>query len=164
MFKRFVLVLVLLLLFAVPVLALAQDEAAPSEPIAVFSPPTPETVADGLIALMISIFAGAMVSPVTAPVVSIVKRLPFLSGFSGDQLNLAVAMVLSVLTWIAGIFGLAPQLDTLFQVIVALSPVFAGLFVNYASNQGIYQWAKGKRMPMVGYARTPTVYQSTVRG
>ena len=61
----------------------------------------------------------------------------------------------SVLTWLAGVFGLAPQLDTLFQVIVALSPVFAGLYVNYASNQGVYRWANRKNMPIVGFARTP---------
>jgi hypothetical protein len=163
--KRLLLAALLVILFAVPFLALAQSQDAPVEPVAVFTPPTPETVADGLIALLLSVFAGAIASPVTMPIVSVVKRLPFLDGFSGDQLNLAVAMLLSVLTWLAGVFGLAPQLDTLFQVIVALSPVFAGLYVSYASNQGLYRWANSKNMPIVGFARTPQrVQRSTVVG
>lgn len=99
-----------------------------------------------------AIFAAAMSSPLTVTVVSLVKRLPFLSAVPAQQLNLAVAALLSLIYWGAGVLGFSIQLETVAQVILALVPIFAGTLVNYSSNQGVYNSVKG--MPIVGYSRS----------
>lgn len=150
--KRFAVSLLLIVLFALLIVpALAQGDV-PTEPTAPFVPPSPDVVVNGVLTALAAIFAAAMSSPLTVTVVSLVKRLPFLSAVPAQQLNLAVAALLSLIYWGAGVLGFSIQLETVAQVILALVPIFAGTLVNYSSNQGVYNSVKG--MPIIGYSRS----------
>ncbi len=152
-FLHVLIVLALLVLFVAPVAA--QDAPAPVPPVFT-APDINEVLNAGLIALLAA-FSTGILSPLTSPIVSILKRLtaniPFFTGLSGDHWNLLVALILSLLVWGATSLGFAQELNTVYRLLYAILPIVTGIGANYAGNKAVYSATKGS-VPIVGYSRS----------
>lgn len=173
--KRIVLSILLVLSLAAPVTLAQEVEATeapelildqpldepvvdvPEETAPVFTPPAPGDVANGALLALLSLFATAIASPLTAPIVSVLKRVPFLQQFNGDQLNLGVAMILSVVAWGAASLGFAGQIDSVYRLIFAVLPILTGAGGNFIANQSVYKFGVKRSIPVLGYSRTGVV-------
>lgn len=150
--RRFWLVLTLVLtvlFFVTPIVALAQDTVPP-----LLDVPTPDDLAGGLLNFFMVALAAVLASPVTSTVVALVKRLPikWIQDASGQALNMSVAILLVLAVWGAQIIGAREQLDTLFKIILALGTVAVGTTFAARSSQGYYQnVASG--LPILGTSR-----------
>lgn len=162
------LVVLIMVLVAVPVLAQdATPEPTAEPPIVVDNPPAPtapvfEAPAFGdavqaLEAALVAILATAIASPITAPLVSLVKRLPFLATVPGNVINLGVAIVLSAVMWLGQAFGLAGQVDTAFKLLFVLLPFISGIGSNFVSNQAVFKAGVKQNVPVLSYQRTKSV-------
>lgn len=136
----------------------------------IFDPPSPLDVFNGTLLAFFSYFVSRGGSPLTAAVVSLLKRVPYfgdvvgtdeagnpLYRFNAHQLNLGVAMFLSVLVWGAAALGLSNGLNTIFELLLVSIPVLTGAGGNFIGNQKVYEWGKRKHVPILGYSRPETV-------
>lgn len=130
------------------------DTPAPSEP-PVFNAPNPDEVANAAFIALLAAFSTGILSPLTVVIVSLVKRikLGFIQAASGDQINLAVAILLSLVMWGANRLGYGPQISTGYKLLYAVLPILMGIGGSYLTTQAAYNSVRGK-MPVVGYART----------
>lgn len=121
----------------------------------VFSAPDPDTVINAAFIALLAAFSTGILSPLTATIVSLVKRIPLgiIQNASGEQINLAVAVVLSVIMWAGSHFGFGQQIVTGYKLLYAVLPILAGAGANYLSNQKVYEAVKGN-IPVVGYSRS----------
>lgn len=178
LFWLVVLVVSLSLLFAVVVSAQdVTDEPAPTlviitpgptsePPIVVDEPPAPvapvfeapafNDALQAFLAALVAIFASAIASPITAPLVSLIKRIPIplFQNMSGQVVNVLVALVLSAVFWVGQVFGFSAQVDTAYRLVYALLPFVAGAGANFLSNAAVYSVGKNNKMPVLGYQRS----------
>lgn len=134
----------------------------PEETPPVFTPAAPNDVFNGALLALFSLFASAIASPLTALIVSVLKRVPPFNvknadgsyKISGDQVNLFVALLLSVISWTAASIGFAGQLDSIYRIIFLVLPVLTGAGGNFVANQAVYEFGKRKNIPVLEYART----------
>lgn len=134
----------------------------PSDTAPVFTPPSPIEVLNGVILAFLSYFVMQAASPLTAAVVSLLKRVPWVGDvdtdgnprFSGQQLNFGVAILLSVVTWGAAALGLAGQLDTVFSLILVALPVLTGAGGNFIGNRKVFNWGVKNNVPVLSYTRS----------
>lgn len=174
--KKRVTVLLLSLCILLPFVATAQENPAPEPTVEVTAIPTsePPIVADeppaptapiftapafndalqAFMAALVAIFATAIASPLTASLVSLLKRIPALANVQGNVLNIVVAVLLSAVLWLGQVFGFAGQVDTAFKFVYAVLPFLVGIGANYLSNAAVYSVAKKSDMPVIGYARS----------
>lgn len=134
----------------------------------VFQAPNPDEVANAAFLALLAAFSTGILSPLTTLLVSLVKRikLPIIQAATGDQINLAIAVLLSLIMWGANRFGYGPQVTTGYKLLYAVLPILMGIGGSYLSSQAVYNGVKGK-MPVVGYQRTPkqaaTPLESTLK-
>lgn len=121
----------------------------------VFTAPDPDAVINAAFLALLAAFSTGILSPLTATIVSLVKRIPLgiIQSASGEQINLAVAILLSVVMWAGSHFGFGQQIVTGYKLLYAVLPILAGAGANYLSNQKVYEAVKGN-MPVVGYSRS----------
>lgn len=153
--KIWIALLALVVFFVMVAPAFAQD--VPPDTAPVFTPPQPADVWQTVLTALFAIFASAIASPLTSPIVSLVKRIPvpFIQGLTGDQLNLGVAGVLSLIMWGAVAVGFGKEADTVYQLIYAVLPILVGAGSNFVGNQSVYKFGVKKSIPVLGYSRTP---------
>lgn len=176
--KSIVMLLIMAGLFIAP--AVAQDVSTPAPevtveptavatsepPIVVDEPPAPVApvfeapalpdAIQAFVAALVAIFAMAIASPITAPLVSLIKRidLPFIQNLKGNEINLIVAVLLSAILWIGQLVGFGSQVDTGFKLVYALLPFLSGAGSNFISNAAVYSVGKRNDMPILGYSRS----------
>lgn len=129
----------------------------PPAPVApVFEAPALQDVVRAAIAALVAIFAAAISSPLTAPLVSLIKRIqiPFIQSLGGNEINLLVALGLSGILWVGQVFGYGSQVDTGFKIVYALLPFLAGTGSNFLSNQALYAVGVKQDIPVLGYMRS----------
>lgn len=119
----------------------------------VFESPAPSDVLSALVTALLAALSTAIASPLTATVVSVLKRLPAFANFTGEQLNLGVASLLTVLMWGAVALGYGAQADTVYQLLYAILPILFGIGGNFAGNKAVYNAANRNDVPVVGYQR-----------
>lgn len=121
----------------------------------VFQAPDTDAVINAAFLALLAAFSTGILSPLTSTLVSLVKRIPLgiVQGASGEQINLAVAVLLSVGMWAGSHFGFGQQVATGYQLLYAVLPILAGAGANFLSNQKVYEALKGN-MPVIGYSRS----------
>lgn len=120
----------------------------------VFEAPAPESVLTALVTALVAALSTAIASPLTATVVSLLKRFPAFDRFSGEQLNLGVASILTLVMWGAVALGYGTQADTAYQLLYAILPILFGIGGNFAGNKAVYSAASRNDVPVVGYSRS----------
>lgn len=120
----------------------------------VFEAPAPDSVLTALVTALVAALSTAIASPLTATVVSLLKRIPAFAGFSGEQLNLGVASLLTLVMWGAVALGYGTQADTAYQLLYAILPILFGIGGNFAGNKAVYNAASRNSVPVVGYSRS----------
>jgi hypothetical protein len=144
----------LVLLFAYTGSVLAQDVPVEQPP---FTAPDIGDVTQAAFLALLAALSTAIASPLTAVLVSILKRvpLPFVQKLTGDQANLIVAVILSVLTWGASLLGLTDHLNTIFKLLYAVLPIISGAAGNYLANKAMYQKVyKPAAVPIAGHSKS----------
>ncbi len=152
--KVWIALLALVVLFVLVAPALAQD-VPPPDTAPIFTPPDPAVVWQAALTALLAMFASAIASPLTAPLVSLIKRIPLLKEVPGEQINLVVAIILSVVMWGAVALGFGKEADAIYQLAYAVLPVLVSIGSGFVSTQGVYQYGVKKNIPVLGYARTP---------
>jgi hypothetical protein len=111
-----------------------------------------------LLAAIMAIIAGGMASPVTVPIVNLVKFIMAKVGWekavSGNVLAAIVAAVVTVVIWVARWAGVELQVNNVLDLLQTVIPpvvTFLGLF---AGQKSLFSWAVRKEVPVVGYQRT----------
>ena len=94
------------------------DNPAPTEP-PVFNAPNPDEVANAAFIALLAAFSTGILSPLTVVIVSLVKRIKVgvIQNATGDQINLAVAILLSLIMWGANRLGYGPQISTGYKLL-----------------------------------------------
>lgn len=121
----------------------------------VFTAPNPDDVINAAFLALLAAFSTGILSPLTATIVSLVKRIKisFIQNASGEQINLAIAALLSIVMWAGSHFGFGQQVVTGYKLLYAVLPILAGTGANFLSNQSVYEAVKGN-IPVIGYSRT----------
>jgi hypothetical protein len=111
-----------------------------------------------LLAAIMAIIAGGMASPVTVPVVNLVKFILAKVGqenlIGGNMLAAIVAAVVTVVIWVSRWAGVELQVNNVLDLLQTVIPpvvTFLGMFVGQKS---LFSWAVRKEVPVVGYQRT----------
>lgn len=157
MFKfRFYLVFLfsLVLLFAYTGAVLAQDVPVEQPP---FTAPDIGDVTQAAFLALLAALSTAIASPLTAVLVSILKRvpLPFVQKLTGDQANLLVAVILSGLMWGAQLLGLTNELNTVYKLLYAILPILTGISANFLANKAVYRKIyKPAAVPIAGHSNS----------
>lgn len=135
---------------------------APSDPYQLPIPAADEIANKGLQSLA-AMFSGLLVFIASTPLVSLLKVYipPFNMKnkdgeyrFSADQINLFVAIVISLATWGATLIGYGKQINAAWDILFRILPVFAAATGIYIGNQVGFSMASKVRMPIVGTSRT----------
>jgi hypothetical protein len=111
-----------------------------------------------LLAAIMAIIAGGMASPVTVPIVNLVKfimaKVGWENAVSGNVLAAIVAAVVTVIIWVSRWAGVELQVNNVLDLLQTVIPpvvTFLGLF---AGQKSLFSWAVRKEVPVVGYQRT----------
>lgn len=120
----------------------------------VFESPAPPDVLNTLVTALTAALSLAIASPLTATVVSLLKRVPAFERFTAAQLNLGVASVLTMIMWGAVALGYGTQADTVYQLLYAVLPILFGVGGNFLGNKAVYEAAKRNDVPVLGYSRS----------
>lgn len=124
--------------------------------------PQPDEVANKGLEALFALFSGLITFLATTPLVSLLKvyvppfNLKNKDGeylFTGDQINLIVAIIISLATWGATLIGYGTQVTAAWEILFRSLPVLASVTGVYFGTQTYYNTVKGK-MPLVGYSRT----------
>lgn len=153
--KRFVIGLLLIVLFgllALPALAQGDGPAEPTAPP--FGAPTPEEVVAGLLNAVLALFVAVPSSAFGVLVVSLVKRLPFTQGIAAPVINLVVGIVLTLVVWGAGALNLTTQLEKAVEIILTVAPILIGTGATSLMAAGTYNHLVKGKLPVVGYSRS----------
>lgn len=145
MFRIFI---VFVIVFAVVVPVLAQD----TPPTAVVPPV--EDAANALITMLTGLMAGAVGLPITVTLVALLKRIPALNVVSGELLALAVAGVITVITWIARRYGFEGQVNASLEFLQVIIPALSILIGNLVASAAAYRAASAVNAPVIGYKRS----------
>lgn len=155
---RWIPILLVVMLLSVGVVS-AQD-VPPTEP-PVFEVPSLTGVIGLLLGALVSGLAGAISSPLTAPVVNFLKWVANKVGWKwlveqpGSWWNVVVAALLCAVVWIADFLGLRPQVDDAYKLLYALLSYIAPIIMgNVIANQRVYQYAVTRSLPVWGYQRS----------
>lgn len=111
-----------------------------------------------LLAAIMAIIAGGMSSPVTVPIVNLIKFILAKVGqenlIGGNMLAAIVAAVVTVIIWVSRWVGVELQVNNVLDLLQTVIPpvvTFLGMFVGQKS---LFSWAVRKDVPVVGYQRT----------
>ena len=111
-----------------------------------------------ILAAIGSILAGGLASPVTEPIVSLVKwvlkRVGWEAQVSGDTISLAVAAVVTIVIWLSRRFGVELQIETVFDALVQLIPAITLMLGAFFGQKFVYQVAQRGSVPLFGYKRS----------
>lgn len=139
-------VLAVALLVIVPV-AGAQD-APPSLPVT----PLPDAGQSAL--QFLAGVAGALVTaPITLFAVGLLKRIKVLSAVKSEWLALIVAILLTVIYWIAQRTGYEVQLNSLLHAVEVAGPALVTLVGTLFGAGALYNSAASRNVPILGYRR-----------
>ena len=121
----------------------------------VFTAPDPDAVINAAFLALLAAFSTGILSPLTSLIVQLVKKIPllFIQKASGDQINLAIAFLLSLGMWGGNHFGYGQQIVTGYKLLYAVLPILTATGANYFGSQAVYETVKGK-IPLAGTART----------
>lgn len=145
-------ILLMLSILAGP--ALAQEQPEEVLPI-----PSVDTAARLLLATLLSIFGAMMDSPLTTFLVSLLKRVPFLTFISAKGLQFAVAAIIGVVYWILTAIGLGDQMNTALKFILAILPALNGLFTRQIASSLWYHASLAANVGVVSYKRPDRYHQ-----
>lgn len=142
---------VLALLVGVSILH-AQDvtPTPPSSPLDVI--PVGEA-GNQLMTALLAIIGSVFSAPLTLLVVSWLKMIPLLDAIPARTLQLLVAVVLVVLTWITTFFGLTPQFNSLLNALQVAGPVVLQFVLTILGSHTAYNYASRHELPIIGYQR-----------
>lgn len=138
--------LVVALFVTVPV-AGAQD-APPSLPVT----PLPEAGQSALI-FLIGIAGALVTAPITLFVVGLLKRVKVLNSIKSDWLALIVALILTVVYWVARWTGYEVQLNSLLHAVEVAGPAIVTLVGTLFGAGALYNSAAARNVPILGYRR-----------
>ena len=112
-----------------------------------------------LLAAIMAIIAGGMASPVTVPIVNLVKFIMAKVGLedavSGNILAAIVAAVATVIIWIARWAGVELQGNNVLDLLQTVIPPVVTFLGMFAGQKSLFSWAVRKDVPVVGYQRSP---------
>jgi hypothetical protein len=112
-----------------------------------------------LLAAIMAIIAGGMASPVTVPVVNLVKfimaKVGLQDAVSGNILAAIVAAVVTVVIWIARWAGVELQVNNVLDLLQTVIPPVVTFLGMFAGQKSLFSWAVRKEVPVVGYQRSP---------
>jgi len=158
--KYFVLVLIIVALFAVAMPTFAQDNVI----VLPEGTPSLEVAAGSIIAVVYTIISLPFLAPLTTALVAISKRAAFLKRFSGASLNFTWAAIL----FGAWVFALKLGFGTQFQTgVAAITPILTtlgtyvlGLTMTSIASSKVYEQAKAQKVAVFGYSRPLTMVQA----
>jgi hypothetical protein len=111
-----------------------------------------------LLAAIMAILAGGLSSPVTTPVVNVIKlilrRIGKEKAVGGNVIAAIVAMVVTVIIWVSRWAGVELDVNNLLDLLTTIIPpvlTFVGLI---AGQKRLYNWAVQKEIPAYGYQRS----------
>jgi hypothetical protein len=111
-----------------------------------------------LLAAIMAIIAGGMASPVTVPVVNVLKFLLKKAGqenlISGNMLAVLVAAVVTIGIWASRLIGVEMQANNFMEWVRQAMPLVVSFLSLFASQKSLFSWAAAKEIPGVGYQRT----------
>lgn len=109
-----------------------------------------------LIQALMAIGAAYLTAPITTVLVNFSKLVPVLNYLPGETLRLLIAVLLTLLSWVAVALGLGAQLDTILGVVAQVGAILWGYFGNSMVATKIHNAAvaQGERS-ILGYQRTP---------
>jgi hypothetical protein len=111
-----------------------------------------------LVAALMAIIAGGMASPVTVPIVNVLKFLLKKVGreklISGNILAVLVAVVVTIGIWASRLIGVEVQANNFMEWIRQAMPLIVSFLSLFASQKSLFSWAAAKEIPGVGYQRT----------
>ena len=111
-----------------------------------------------LLAAIMAIIAGGMASPVTVPVVNLVKFIMAKVGWqdkvSGNVLAALVAAIVTVVIWVARWVGVELQVNNILDLLQTVIPPVVTFLGMFAGQKSLFSWAVRKEVPVVGYQRT----------
>lgn len=115
-------------------------------------PEAVQLLADAVAAILVAGFAGA---PITLFVVATLKRfVPVDSGV----LQFVVAIVLTLLFWLAQYFGYEAQFRSIVDFVMVSGPALLALLTTLFGSSALYHSARRNAIPVAGYSRsTPAV-------
>jgi len=132
----------------------AQDVTAtptpPSSPLDVI--PVGEA-GNQLMTALLAIIGSVFSAPLTLLVVSWLKMIPLLDAIPARTLQLLVAVVLVVLTWVTTFFGLTPQFNSLLNALQVAGPVVLQFVLTILGSASAYNYASRHELPIIGYQR-----------
>ncbi len=149
--RKILILLTLALLITVP--AFAQDAA--------YEYPTIDVSAIGALltnsvsGLLMAAFGGA---PVTLVLVSLLKRVPVLDRFTGEQLTIGTAGFLYIGAIVASLTGFTPQFHSLLDLITSAAPAVVSFIATLGGASALYSKAKAQGVPLIGADRTYLKY------
>lgn len=147
----FILFVLLALLVGVSILH-AQDvtPTPPSSPLDVI--PVGEA-GNQLMTALLAIIGSVFSAPLTLLLVSWLKMIPLLDAIPARTLQLLVAVVLVVLTWVTTFFGLTPQFNSLLNALQVAGPVVLQFVLTILGSASAYNYASRHELPIIGYQR-----------
>lgn len=107
-----------------------------------------EQAAALLLGAITAIVAGGLGSaPITTLLVSILKHIPALKGFSSSSIQFGVGAVLTVLFWVAQHFGYEVQFRSAVDILLAIGP---GILMLLATLSGSSLWYRAAQKTGAG--------------
>lgn len=131
----------------------------PTEPTSPVEPESPVDVvpvdqaAHELVTTVMAILGSVFSAPFTLLLVSWLKRVPQLNSISARTLQLAVAVILVVATWIARFAGVSVQLSSFLNAIQVAGPPVLQFILTLLGSHAAYNYAVSQDVVMVGYKR-----------
>ncbi len=133
----------------------AAQDAPPRLPVT----PLPEAGQSALIFLMG--IAGALVTaPITLFAVGLLKRVKALNPIKSEWLALIVALILTVVYWVAQLTGYDGQWNSLLHAVEVAGPAIVTLVGTLFGAGALYNSSAARNVPILGYQRkTPRTEQ-----
>lgn len=110
-----------------------------------------------LLAVIVAIIGSVASAPATLFVVSVLKRIPFLTAIPARTLQILVAGILVVGVWAARFFGVDVQFNSLLSTIQVAGPVVLQFVLTLLGSHAAYSYAAFNDVPIIGYTRPQSV-------
>lgn len=111
-----------------------------------------------LLAAIMAILAGGLSSPVTTPIVNVVKlilrRIGKEKAIGGNIIAAIVAAIVTVIIWVSRWAGVELEVNNLLDLLTTVIPpvlTFVGLV---AGQKKLFSWSVEKELPVYGYQRS----------